>query len=148
MPHCKIEGGGPVGLALGPHAAAVPLNDALDSVQANPSAGRLVLAVAPLKGAKQPLQVGHNRAGPIIAHKKGALAVFPGCSELNLGLGASIGKLPGVVKRIGQHYTQQPAVTSCHQARGNGELDLPPRLRLLQVGGNAAYQRAQVRREW
>jgi len=120
MPHCKIEGGALVGLALGPNRAAMPMNDALDGGQANPSAGKLVLTVKPLKCAKQPLNVGHIKARPIIAHKERPLAVCPRSPKLNLGQLAPTREFPGIIEQIGQHYAQQLAITLGHQAWGNG----------------------------
>src|SRR5258707_5329754 len=56
-------------LALGPHAAAVAVHNALHGGQADAGAGEFGLPVQPLKRAKEPVGVGHVEAGAVVADK-------------------------------------------------------------------------------
>jgi len=53
--------------------AAVPVHDALHRREADAGPLELIGAVQPLKGAEQPVGVGHVEAGAVVAHEVGAV---------------------------------------------------------------------------
>ena len=60
-----------IDLALGPHAAAVAVNDALHRGEANAGAGKICRRVQPLEGAKELAGVSHVEARAVVADEKG-----------------------------------------------------------------------------
>src|SRR5947207_735154 len=65
-------------LPLGPDSAVMPLNDSLDSGQANAGAAKLALIVQPLEWAEQMFRPGHVEPSPVVAQKIGSRAVALG----------------------------------------------------------------------
>src|SRR6267143_1088775 len=64
----EVERGALAGLGIGPDAAAVPVDDALDRRQPDPRALILVARVQALKSAEQLVGVRHVEAGAVVAH--------------------------------------------------------------------------------
>src|SRR5579859_5485689 len=64
----KVEGCAGVGLALGPHASAVPLDDAPHIGQAHAVALKLAGVMQALKDRKQPVRVLRVEANAVVAH--------------------------------------------------------------------------------
>ena len=87
-------------LALGPHLAAVVLDDALGDRQSDAVAGELFHSVDALEGAKQLVDVPHVKSGPVVTNEVGLFAILFSNAELYPGIFVLTRELPGIFQEI------------------------------------------------
>src|ERR1700729_3283761 len=146
----EVEGGAVADGTFGPDAAAVAFDDPLDAGQADAGAGELGDRVQPLERLEQLAREGGVEAGPVVADVvagSGALDCgAPGCggAELDGGVLASGGELPGVLDQVLQHGADQGAVRGVPDAVPDGEADDAARLAVVQFGADGGDLGGQV----
>src|SRR5713226_4425858 len=96
----EVKGRSFIQIGLSPHAAAMPVDDALDDGETD--AGPVVFfgAVEPLKDAEKLVRVAHVKAGAVVLDKVDRFAVFLFATDLNFADLAFAGVLEGIGKKI------------------------------------------------
>src|ERR1700734_2551185 len=117
----EVEGGALADGAFGPDAAAVAFDDPLHAGQADAGAGEIGDRVEPLE---QLVDKRGIEASPVVADVTADPGV-PGRSstELDGGVLAFGGELPGVLDQVLQHGADQGAVRGDPDAVADGEAD-------------------------
>src|SRR5712692_4354634 len=103
----EVKGRSFIQIGLRPHAAAMPVDDALDYGETD--AGPLVFfgAVEPLKDAEKLVRVAHVKASAIVFDKVDGFAVFLFATDLNFADLAFAGVLEGIGKKIDEDLLEQ-----------------------------------------
>src|SRR5438034_4664503 len=83
----EIEGGPSLHRALGPHLAAVSVDDAPHGSQPDAAALEFGRLVEPLEGAEQSIGVGHVEPSTVVADEERRRAGMLGCAELDTRAG-------------------------------------------------------------
>src|ERR1700735_159527 len=106
----EIDGGAAIDATFGPGPPAVTVDDAPDDGQADAGARELGGGLEPLERAEQLVPVGRVKASPVVTHiaADGGIADGRG-RELDGGVLAAGGELPGVVKQVLQPGPDQGA---------------------------------------
>src|ERR1700722_5343222 len=143
----EVEGGALADGAFGPDAAAVTFDDPLDAGQADAGTGEIGNRVEPLERLEQLVDEGGIEAGPVVADVAADVGV-PGRSsaELDGGVLAFGGELPGVLDQVLQHGADQGAVRGDPDAVVDGEADGATRLAGVQLGAEGGDLGGQVDR--
>ena len=102
----EVEGRAFSRLSLGPHPAAVALDDPLHRGQADAVALKLVSTGEPLEGDKQFVRMGHVKTRPVVPDKTGRLAGNVGHADFDDGFSLPGGILPGIAEEVRQHHPQ------------------------------------------
>lgn len=107
-PQLKVKRGPPSRLALGPDAAAVAVDDALDDGQANAMAFELLLGVQALEGAEELAGSFPGEADPIVPDEDGAIG---GGANFDLSRMAVAAELDRVADQVVKHLLQQGGIS-------------------------------------
>src|ERR1700722_1722734 len=95
---------------FGPYPAALALDDALNSRQANSRSWKILCRVQALKGPEQLAGVRLIEPGAVIPHEVFPAAVLSGTSKFDAGVGLFGGELPGVAEQVGEDNSQKARV--------------------------------------
>src|SRR5437588_2954135 len=96
----EVKGRSLFNRAFSPDAASMPIDDALNSRQANSCALEFIGSVKALERAEQLVGKSHLETSAIIADEKDCLTVSWLTPEIDLGCFALRGKFPGVAQQI------------------------------------------------
>src|SRR5215218_4589015 len=133
----EVEGGPLAYTPLRPDPAAVPVDDARHSRQADPGPLELILTVQPLERAEQFVCVRLVEAGPVVPHVvdggEETWTRIPVGAELYARLLFVGGKLPRVAEQVLERHLEQAHVPPGHDLLLRHELDLPPWLGLFEL---------------
>src|SRR6266704_3710241 len=119
----EIEGGAAIDRPLGPHAAAVPVDDPLHRSEADAGPGKLLRRVEPLERAEQLVGVRHVEPHPIVPHEVHRMAVLRRDPELDPRLLALRGELPRIPQQVLEDDLEEAGVALCRGMVGADELD-------------------------
>src|SRR6267143_205557 len=140
----EVDGRPLVGRADGPHAAPVPVHDALNRGQADADAGELVLAVQSLERAEELVHVGHVEPGAIVLNEVGLLARFLADPEFDPGRLALPRELPRIPDQVLEHGTQESGISLGDGARGDHALHRTASVTVLELGHDLVREGAEI----
>src|SRR5947209_2305430 len=140
----EVEGRSPINRAFSPDAASVPIDDALNSRQANACALEFICGVQALERAEQLVGKRHLEASAIVADEKDCLTVSLLTREIDLCAFSLRGELPGVAQQITEHDFQQTLIALGHESFFNLGGHSSPRISLLQFSDHFLSQRAEI----
>ena len=122
----------------------MPVDDALDRCQPDPSADKLRLAMQALKHAEQALDVFHIEAGTVIANEVGDLAKLSTNPKLDFRVGGERTELPGVGQQVLHHHPQQYPISLPANVWRNHRAYLSVRRLPCQIGQHFFGNIAQI----
>src|SRR5580658_9516748 len=124
----KKEGGTAIELAFGPDLPAVPPNNPLDHGETDTGPREVGGRVQALERAEKLAYVSHVKPRSVVTNEKSSDAALRGETDLDAGLGALAGKLPGVAEKVLHDDRQQARVAFRRQAVSYKNLDVARRV--------------------
>src|SRR5216683_1130490 len=112
-------------LRLGPHSAAVTLNDSANGGQSDSGSGKFAFKVETLESAKKPVGIFHIESRTVIAHKVDGSIRLPLDADFNADMRLFSREFPGIAEKVFQHSSKQHRISIRHQIRSNDEGPLP-----------------------
>ena len=134
-------------LALGslrPNPAAMAMNDALDSRQADAASGEILRRVKPLESAEEFADIRHVETGAIIADEVDLLPILLRHAQLDPGLRLFLRELPRVAEQVLEYHLQQPRITLGRDPLRDYALDAALRLAVLEIRQDDFGHRAEI----
>src|SRR3990170_1342988 len=140
FPEGEVEGRALIDFRLGPHAAAVAVDDPLDNGQADARPFVLLGPVQALEDRKELVRVAHVEADAVVPDEPGGLAPLRPAADLDLRRLAPPRELQGVGEQVDQDLPEERRVPLPHGHVADGNLNAPPRLFGAQLGERLACE--------
>src|SRR5258708_9005810 len=141
----KVRCGPPLNGTFRPNAAAVSVNDPLDSRQSHTCSREVGLVMKTLEGAEKPIRIGRVESGAVVSNVVGESAVALRPAKLDTSRLTLRGKFPRIAKQVLKRDSDQMGIDERPEVFFNPELSSALRLRFLQLFGNGPGDQTQVR---
>src|SRR3984885_9458167 len=141
----EVEGGAAADGAFGPGVPAVAFDDPLDADQADSCARKLGDRMKSLERLEQLVYKGGIETGSVITDIAADFRVLRrDAGELDGGLIALRGELPGVFDQVLHHGTDENPICGCPDIGADAEPNLAARLAGVQLNREGGDLRAEI----